>query len=211
MSAADALDQELGELLNEISEPVGHGPPTVVTYNTALPNLALQRVEPECSYEDMAEAAALYVQQLTRRSMAGIGGGEVGVLEESESEDVQSSLSSESVAIDDDTSSQLKGSDGPGDAAIEVSNGASGASALPPLPSMPPPARPKSQVVCMRAGVRELYCLQLVRAAFGFDPPSRSSWPCGDSPSLHFQSGDVIEVGGRLGLGEDGVCLGPDR
>ncbi|EER10192.1 hypothetical protein Pmar_PMAR012764, partial [Perkinsus marinus ATCC 50983] len=153
VSAADALDQELGELLNEISEPVGHGPPTVATCNTALPNLALQRVEPECSFEDMAdmaEAVALYVQQLTRRSMAGIVGGEVGVLEESESEDVQSyssssSLSSESVAIDDDTSSQLEGSDGPGDAVIEVSNGASGASALPPLPSMPPPARPKSQ------------------------------------------------------------------
>ncbi|KAF4705900.1 ELMO CED-12 domain containing, partial [Perkinsus olseni] len=49
----------------------------------------------------------------------------------------------------------------------------------PPPPSRPPPAPPISR---------------FVKATFAFDPPVSSSWPCGDSPPLRFQTGDIIKV-----------------
>ncbi|KAF4699261.1 ELMO CED-12 domain containing, partial [Perkinsus olseni] len=206
-SAADAFDLELGELLNCISSPLEHSPPplvkrdSIVSYNSSLVKLALQRIDPQPESCDTSEAAALYIQQLTSRSLAAIGDidDDQGKSNSAESDDLRSSSSSgalqTSAADDEDlrvATAQLEVSERPQlDEKVEVdftdSSGGSEASVgeeeesveAPPPPSRPPPAPPISR---------------FVKATFALDPPVSSSWPCGDSPPLRFQTGDMIKV-----------------
>ncbi|KAF4679455.1 ELMO CED-12 domain containing, partial [Perkinsus olseni] len=205
-SAADAFDLELGELLNCISSPLEHSPPVVkrnsiVSYNSSLVKLALQRIDPQPGSCDTSEAAALYVQQLTSRSLAAIGDidDDQGRSKSPETDDLRSSSSSEASrtgADDEDlcvATAQLEVSERPQldeKVEIDLTDSCEGSEAsvgeeeeesvdAPPPPSRPPPAPPISQ---------------FVKATFAFDPPASSSWPCGDSPPLRFQTGDIIKV-----------------
>ncbi|KAF4724343.1 ELMO CED-12 domain containing [Perkinsus olseni] len=204
-SAADAFDLELGELLNCISSPLEHSPPVVkrdsiVSYNSSLVKLALQRIDPQPESCDTSEAAALYVQQLTSRSLAAIGDidDDQGKSNSAETDDLRSSSSSEasqtSAADDEDlcvATAQLEVSERPqlDEKVVDLTDSCEGSEAsvgeeeesvdAPPPPSRPPPAPPISR---------------FVKATFAFDPPVSSSWPCGDSPPLRFQTGDIIKV-----------------
>ncbi|KAF4751184.1 ELMO CED-12 domain containing, partial [Perkinsus olseni] len=172
-SAADAFDLELGELLNCISSPLEHSPPplvkrdSIVSYNSSLVKLALQRIDPQPESCDTSEAAALYIQQLTSRSLAAIGDidDDQGKSNSAESDDLRSSSSSgalqTSAADDEDlrvATAQLEVSERPQlDEKVEVdftdSSGGSEASVgeeeesveAPPPPSRPPPAPPISR------------------------------------------------------------------
>ncbi|KAF4715855.1 ELMO CED-12 domain containing, partial [Perkinsus olseni] len=194
------------ELLNCISSPLEHSPPVVkrdsiVSYNSTLVKLALQRIDPQPEPCDTSEAAALYVQQLTSRSLAAIGDidDDQGRSNSPESDDLRSSSSSETSetsAADDGglgaATTQLEVSERPQldeEVEIDLTDSCEGSEAsvgeeeksveAPPPPSRPPPAPPISR---------------FVKATFAFDPPVSSSWPCGDSPPLRFQTGDIIKV-----------------
>ncbi|KAF4677739.1 hypothetical protein FOL47_010960 [Perkinsus chesapeaki] len=162
---------------------------SISSYSSLLVKLALDGLMEDRDMEDTAEAAACYVRELTARSLASLGG------EGSEADDLVSSperLSTSGSSDEVDSESSEEEPPEQFDSAEEFDDFADEEEqpledlAAPSPPSRPPPEPPISQ---------------MVKATFAFDPPATSSWPCGDSPPLRFQAGDIIKmlIGDQMG------------